>query len=248
MTINELAEKLSQKELELSHIAVQTDGKVLYQVNDLLMSLEDANNVAEGLTTLEDVQRRNAHRAPIGSITAVAAVIQGTKALFDVTRDGWESLKPSPNLQIDIVNVKSEPRQYVVEVHILNLSRSGIYLESVSLAPRSIRSEDKLSISQPTLLLSRPRGLKGIDFPSKEVREAEENEPRISCLPIYLRPQFIDVRRGPEVFDMELPRSYRDHEPHSYAVAELEFSKLDEPTPGKASFTFRLRESSALTG
>jgi hypothetical protein len=115
-TINELAEKLSQKELELSHIAVQTDGKVLYQVNDLLMSLEDANNVAEGLTTLEDVQRRNAQQTPIGSIAAfvAAAVLPSAKALYDVTRDGWKLLKPSPHLQIDIVNVESDPKHYVV--------------------------------------------------------------------------------------------------------------------------------------
>jgi hypothetical protein len=234
-TINELAEELSQKELELSHIAVQTDGKVLYQVNDLLMSLEDANKVADGLTTLEDVQRRNAQQAPINSIALFTGVVTSGKALYDVAKDGWKLVKPSPHLQIDIVDVKSEPEQFVVKVYILNLSRSGIYLESAALAQSSIRREDKFSISQPTLLLSKARST------SSEWGPHSTDNPRTNCLPIYLPPQFIDLRRGPEVFDMELPRSYLDHEPHTYAVAELEFSKLDEPTPGKASFTFRFR-------
>jgi hypothetical protein len=155
--INELAEKLSEENLELSNIAVQRDGRLLYLVNDLFMSLEDASNVAQGLMTLGDVQGRNAQQTPIGSLAVIAAAMHFlpiAKTLYDVGKDGWQLLKPSPHLQIDIVNVASCQKQHVVTVRVENLSRSGIYLESVALAQRSIREEDKLSLKQPTLLLS----------------------------------------------------------------------------------------------
>jgi hypothetical protein len=109
----------------------------------------------------------------------------------------------------------------VVTVSIHNLSRSGIYVDSVSIA-RVIDEAQKLSLKQPTVRF-------------REVEDTTFGEPVATALPVLLQPDIA------QTFKILCPALFHNGQRRSYAVADLHYSKLDEPASDYVSFTFRLR-------
>ena len=224
LQIEELRKQLVARNLDFSHIALRNNGETAFLVNDDFLLPADAEKVALGIDTIEELRRRgDAPSGPTGFawIATTSAITPVAKAIYDVTKDGWEKLKPSPHIRIDILDSESEKNGHVVTVAVTNLSRSGIYIDSVSIA-NIIDESQKLSIKQPT-----------VQF--REVNDATFGDPVVTPLPILLQPDI------PRTFEMLCPALFHNGERRSYGVADLNYSKLDEPTSDHVSFTFRLR-------
>lgn len=224
LQIDSLQKQLAARNLDFSHIALKKNGETVYLVNDLFLSPDDAEKVALGIDTIEELRKRGeAPSGPTGYawIAATSAIAPAAKAIYDVTKDGWEKLRPTAHLRIDILDSESEKNGHTVTVSVINLTRSGIYIDSVSIA-RIIDESQKLSLKQPTVRF-------------QEVNEGTFGEPTVIPLPILLQP---DISQS---FKMFCPALFHNGQRRSYGVADLCYSKLDEPDSDHTSFTFRLR-------
>jgi len=177
LPIDELRKQLGARNLDLSHIALRNNGETAFLVNDVFLSPADAERVAPGVDTIDELRRRGeAPSGPTGFawIATAAAITPAAKAIYDVTKDGWEKLKPSPHIRIDILDSESEKGGHIVTVSVINLSGSGIYIDSVSIA-RIVDESQKLSIKQPTVRF-------------EEVNDSSLRDPTVTPLPILPQP------------------------------------------------------------
>lgn len=237
-SIDSLAAELEMRAFQLSNLAVQNDGKVLYQVDDVFMTLKDANDVAQGLATPEGIRQRNQGEIAFASLAFLAAakdVVSIAKTAYDVTKDGWQALKQSSDLQVDVLNSYSSKDGHGGTLLLTNLCGSGIYLESAGLAQENIEESERLSLRQPAVrmhLLQEVRG--GMDTPGDE----QEKRGLPELLSARISPN--DWRHLHQ-FKISLPKLFHQGKQRTYAAIELVYSRLDEPASRTLSFTFRLR-------
>jgi hypothetical protein len=126
-----------------------------------------------------------------------------------------------PHLRIDVVNSVANGKNHEISLTVGNLTHSGIYIESVSIA-KIIDKSQRSSISQPTVSMH-------------PVHEATFGNTPKSHLPCLIAADAF------QRFELSCPPILHNAQNRTYAVAELTYSKLDEAKEDVASFTFRLR-------
>ncbi len=224
MPIEDLRQQLARKNLDFSHIAMKNDGQTVYLVNDVFLTPADAERVAQGLNNLEEFRRPgdvSTGPAGVAWLAAANTLAPVVKTIYDIGKDGWEKFKPSSDLKISVIDSQFDGKDHLVTLSVTNLTPSGIYIDAVSIA-KLLSGPEKLSLKQPTVTFT-------------TVNTASFGRHVAAKLPVLLRANSSDN------YHMLCPPLLHDGVPRSYGVAQISYSKLDEPAPGEASFTFRLR-------
>jgi hypothetical protein len=219
--INALRKELAVRGHTLSHVGVANNSETVCVVDGMFISPEDAQGIARGSDTIDDLRARgdlNSSPTDVAFLAAVTAVTPAAKLIYDVTKDGWAALKPSQHLSIAILNSESHEDGHVVTVSVTNLTPSGLYIDSVSIA-KSLDKTERESPFQPTVKFQRENGMNNIT----------------TRLPILVS------AHGAETCMMYCPVLRHKGKVRTYGVADLHYSKLDEPAADYVSFTFRLR-------
>ncbi len=231
---NDPAWSSSPAGVTVSAVKSLEDGQTLYQFVGHFVAPEPGNDSREA--SRNQVGNADPASTPmmflphlIPAMAAMVKVAGAAKTIKDVTHDGWIALRRSESLQVDVLDTSTNINGHTVELKLTNVERSGIFVESISIAA-SLSEEDQLSLRQTTVRLI---------FPERWSSMGEQPPREPLSYPILIHATdftYMTMELSPRLFEVK-----GDHKmPRSYGVAQLTFSQLDHPNSDDLTFAFRL--------